>query len=207
MQQEAQRVRPCDAVNQRVAECGCVPPGRGEAPTMDKWTTWQNLFNWFENFKTFLVEFDFAGVDDDGELTFTEEQVRRIKNIDETELALDGSTHTGSRPAVSFYNPHLPIASRSVAKIFTCSRRSSYAGSKISTRRNLLWTAARTQAAGPQCHFTIPTFQLQAGLWQTLHLPARGYLEATLPASVCLRTSSYQQAQRPRRGRRFTTSF
>jgi hypothetical protein len=29
-------------------------------------TTWLNLFNWFENFKAFLVEFDFAGVDDEG---------------------------------------------------------------------------------------------------------------------------------------------
>jgi hypothetical protein len=31
-----------------------------------RWTTWPNLFNWFENFKAFLVEFDFAGVDDEG---------------------------------------------------------------------------------------------------------------------------------------------
>ena len=81
-----------------------------------RWATWPNLFNWFENFKTFLVEFDFAGVADDGELTFTEEQLRWIKNIDETELALDGGTHAGGRPAVAFYDPHLPIASGSVAK-------------------------------------------------------------------------------------------
>jgi hypothetical protein len=82
-----------------------------------RWTTWSNLLNWFENFKAFLVEFDFAGVDDEGgELTFTEEQLRRIMNIDETELALNGDTHAGGRAAVSFYDPHLPIASRSVAK-------------------------------------------------------------------------------------------
>jgi hypothetical protein len=37
-------------------------------------------------------------------------------NIDETELALNGDTHAGGRPAVAFYDPHLPIASRSVAK-------------------------------------------------------------------------------------------
>ena len=54
--------------------------------------------------------------DDGGELTFTEEQLRRILNIDETELALNGDTHAGSRLAVTFYDPHLPIASRSVAK-------------------------------------------------------------------------------------------
>ena len=81
-----------------------------------RWTTWPNLFNWYKKFKALLVEFDFAGVGDDVELTFTEEQLRRIKNIDETELALSGDTHAGGRPAVAFYDPHLPIASRSVTK-------------------------------------------------------------------------------------------
>ncbi len=81
-----------------------------------RWTAWPNLFNWFKIFKAFLVEFDFAGVGDDGELTFTEEQLHWIKNIDETELALNGDTHAGGRPAVAFYDPHLPIASRSWAK-------------------------------------------------------------------------------------------
>ena len=81
-----------------------------------RWRTWPNLLNWFKNFKAFLVEFDFAGVGDDWELMFTEEQLRRIKNIDKTELALNGNTHAGGRPAVAFYDPYLPIASRSVAK-------------------------------------------------------------------------------------------
>ena len=81
-----------------------------------RWTTWTNLIQLFDNFKAFLVEFNFAGVGDDGELTFTEEQLRRIQNIDETELALCGDTHAGGRPAVAFYDPHLLIASRSVAK-------------------------------------------------------------------------------------------
>ncbi len=31
-----------------------------------RWTTWPNLVQWFDNFKAFLVEFDFAGVGDDG---------------------------------------------------------------------------------------------------------------------------------------------
>ena len=44
-----------------------------------RWTTWPNLFHWFENFKAFSVEFNFAGVGDNGELTFTEEQLRRIR--------------------------------------------------------------------------------------------------------------------------------
>ena len=82
-----------------------------------RWTTWPNLFHWFENFKAFSVEFNFAGVGDNGELTFTEEQLRRIQNIDKTKLALNASKmHMGGRPAVLFYNPHLLIASRSVAK-------------------------------------------------------------------------------------------
>jgi len=81
-----------------------------------RWMAWLNLIKWFENFKAFLVELDFAGVGDDEKLTFLEEQLRRIKNIDETELALSRDTHAGGRPAVAFYDPHLPIASRSVAK-------------------------------------------------------------------------------------------
>ncbi len=80
------------------------------------WTTWPYLFNWFENFKAFLAEFNFAGVGDNGELTFTEEQLRWIKNFDKAELALNDNMHAGGRPAVAFYDPHLPIASRSVAK-------------------------------------------------------------------------------------------
>ena len=60
-----------------------------------RWMTWSNLFNWFENFKAFLVEFNFAGIGDDGELTFTEHQLHWIKNIDKMELALNGNTQAG----------------------------------------------------------------------------------------------------------------
>ena len=71
-----------------------------------QWTTWPNLFQWFEYFKAFLVEFNFAGVGDDGELTFMEEQLRWIQNIDKMELVLDASkTHVGGRPAVAFSIP------------------------------------------------------------------------------------------------------
>ena len=63
-----------------------------------------------------MVEFDFASVGDDGELTFTDEQLCPIKNIGKTELALNGNTHVGGRPAVAFYVPPLPILSRSVAR-------------------------------------------------------------------------------------------
>jgi hypothetical protein len=34
-----------------------------------------NLDAWFDNFRAVLIEFDFAGVGDDGEPTFTEAQL------------------------------------------------------------------------------------------------------------------------------------
>jgi hypothetical protein len=82
-----------------------------------RWTTYANLLAWFNNFRAFLIEFDFAGVGDDGELMFTEAQLRQIMNVDETEISLDASnTRAGGRPAVSFHDPHLPATSRSTAK-------------------------------------------------------------------------------------------
>ncbi len=82
-----------------------------------RWTTYANLNAWFDNFRAFLIEFDFAGVGDDGEPTFTKVHLRRIMNVDETEISLDASnTRAGGRPAVSFHDPHLPLTSRSTAK-------------------------------------------------------------------------------------------
>jgi hypothetical protein len=82
-----------------------------------QWTTYANLDTWFDNFRTFLIEFDFAGVGDDGESTFTEAQLRQIMNVDETEISLDASnTRARGRPAVSFHDPHLLSTSRSTAK-------------------------------------------------------------------------------------------
>jgi len=73
-----------------------------------RWTTYTNLNMWFVNFRAFLIEFDFAGVGNDGEPTFTEAQIHRIMNVDETEISLDASnTRAGGRPAVSFHDPHL----------------------------------------------------------------------------------------------------
>ena len=61
-----------------------------------RWTTYANLNAWFDNFRAFLVEFNFAGVLG-AELTFSEEQLRRIKNIDETgEFHVD--RHLPKRP-------------------------------------------------------------------------------------------------------------
>ena len=77
-----------------------------------------NLDAWFDNFRAFLIELDFAGVGDDWEPTFTKAQLRQIMNVDETEISLDTSnTRAGGRPAVSFHDPHLPATSRSTAKL------------------------------------------------------------------------------------------
>ncbi len=80
-------------------------------------TTYANLLVWFDNFKIFLIEFRFSGVGDNGEPIFDEEMKRRILNVDETEISLDGSkTRAGGRPEVSFHDPHLPLTSLSLAK-------------------------------------------------------------------------------------------
>jgi hypothetical protein len=72
------------------------------------WTTYRNLDVWYENFKAGVVEYGFATAveeyDEEGnlisEVTFTEEQKRRIFNIDETKISLDGSDGgVGGRPA------------------------------------------------------------------------------------------------------------
>ena len=82
-----------------------------------RWTTYANLNAWFSNFWAFLIKFDFASVGDDGVPTFTEAQLHRIMNVDETEISLDASnTRVGGRPAKSIHNPHLPLTSRSTAK-------------------------------------------------------------------------------------------
>ncbi len=65
-----------------------------------------------------MVEFNFAGVGDNGKLTFMEEKLRWIGNVEETEISANASkTRAGGRPAMSFHNPHLPLTSRSVAKL------------------------------------------------------------------------------------------
>ena len=51
------------------------------------------------------------------EIVIDEAMRRRIVNVDETEISLDGSSsRAGGRPAVSFRNPNLPMANRSVSK-------------------------------------------------------------------------------------------
>ena len=53
-------------------------------------------------FQSFVLEYGFADLDENGNVTFSEEQRRRIINLDETNFSLDGSDGgRGGRPAAS----------------------------------------------------------------------------------------------------------
>ncbi len=54
-----------------------------------RWTTYSNLLEWFKNFRSFLIEFDFAGVDVNGKLEFSDKQLQRIGNVDKMEIAIE----------------------------------------------------------------------------------------------------------------------
>ena len=86
------------------------------------WTNYDNLFTWFIHFKAFLIKFKFCGYDKEtGTINFTLEQLHRIVNIDETEISLDGSkTIAGGRPAVCFFDPNLPLATKSAKSSLKC---------------------------------------------------------------------------------------
>jgi len=104
------------------------------------WTTKANLELMFDNWKKFLVEKEFVEpktansvigaveltaenvVDGHeqfytGELIFTIENMRRINNVDETCLSLDGlNGNHGGRLSLSFFDPALPRAGKAVSK-------------------------------------------------------------------------------------------
>jgi len=69
------------------------------------WTTFSNLSDWYDAWEKFLTTQGFASeiINESGakEIVFSEEQKRRIINIDETNLSLDGSDGgRGGRPDV-----------------------------------------------------------------------------------------------------------
>jgi len=75
------------------------------------WTTYSNLNDWFNAWEKFLITHGFACevIKENGEkeITFSEEQKRRIINIDETNLSLDGSDGgRGGRPACTITMKH-----------------------------------------------------------------------------------------------------
>jgi hypothetical protein len=82
-----------------------------------RWTAYSNLHAWFVSFKAFLIEFGFITIGSNGRLVISEAMLRRIANVDETEVLLDGSrTNAGGRPAFSFHGPHFPLTQRPAAK-------------------------------------------------------------------------------------------
>ncbi len=82
-----------------------------------RWTTYSNLHVWFVSFKVFLIELGFATIGSNGKLVFSDEMLRRMVNVNKTEILVDGSkTNAGGRPAVSFHDPHFPLTKRPVAK-------------------------------------------------------------------------------------------
>ena len=67
------------------------------------WTTYYNLKSWLDNWERDLLELGFANKNEKEETIIPEDQLARILNIDETCLAMDGSTsQRGGRPAVIF---------------------------------------------------------------------------------------------------------
>ena len=73
-----------------------------------QWTTAQNLNLWFDSWCKFLVEKGFASIDaplnqiKEGEVYVSPQQKRRVINLDETAISLDGSDGAvGGRPAKS----------------------------------------------------------------------------------------------------------
>jgi hypothetical protein len=81
-----------------------------------QWTTYANLLAWFETFRTFLIEFDFAQVGSNRELD-NDEQLHRILNVTKTKIPINGSqTRACGRLAMTFHNPHLQLMSRAEAK-------------------------------------------------------------------------------------------
>ena len=64
------------------------------------WATPKNLSDWFDEWEHFVLAQGFATKDDNGLTVFSEDQKRRIINIDETNLSLDGSDGgRGGRPS------------------------------------------------------------------------------------------------------------
>ena len=65
------------------------------------WTTYHNIKSFFENWETDLVNLGFDNCNIEVKIAISKEQLKRILNIDETCLALDGrKIQRGGRPSV-----------------------------------------------------------------------------------------------------------
>ena len=76
-----------------------------------RWTTYGNLKLWFDSWETDLLQLGFAEQDDKGTMVIPEEQMKRILNLDETCLSLDGTEgNRGGRPSVVFFDASMSRA-------------------------------------------------------------------------------------------------
>jgi hypothetical protein len=84
-----------------------------------QWTMYNNLLMWFVGYRAFMLKYEFAQPSNNGdnEMIVNETNLRWILNVDETMMSLDGSkTRAGGWPAVTFFDPHLPMPCVSSAK-------------------------------------------------------------------------------------------
>ncbi len=137
-----------------------------------RWTTYQNLKLWFDSWEKFLVKFEFATYDTDGELIINKELMHQILNMDETCISLNGSNgNRGGRPTVTYYNigfPQLRRATSKSALMTTMISVSNTAGEPIPPHFQFQM-AAQTNEAKAICVETI---------WYMLDVQATfGYME------------------------------
>ena len=86
-----------------------------------RWTTYNNLNQWFMNWEQDLLGLGFATMQVDVEgneyIHVSDEQKARILNLDESALHLDGNhCQRGGRPEVKFYDAGLPSGGVAVSK-------------------------------------------------------------------------------------------
>jgi hypothetical protein len=121
------------------------------------WTMYNKLHVWFMRFKEFVIKFGYAVLDGNGELVFLSELLRRIPNMDEMETLLKGSnTQAGGGPAMSYWDPHLPMIMRSVAKLSlkcTCIFGSSISGECMLVHFQLPTSATKAECKKLQNNF------------------------------------------------------
>ena len=81
-----------------------------------RWTTYDNIKLWFDSWKRTLLEYRFMFFRD-GEFVIPDSQLRRIINLDESNLSLDGSTETrGGRGGAALWDTSLPMIGQPVNK-------------------------------------------------------------------------------------------
>jgi hypothetical protein len=81
-----------------------------------RWTTYQNLALWFDSWEAFLIDYAFVIISETGELIF-EETMKKILNLDETCLSLDGNNgNRGGRPTVTYFDVRFPQLGKATSK-------------------------------------------------------------------------------------------